>query len=110
MGGLFFFSSRKRHTILTFDWSSDVCSSDLTSNRSKRNDAHESIKWKSDVGGIRCTLRLLLGPIPGNVYREHQLHRPDKRLRRLQEQLRDRKSVVLGKSVNQGVIMVMVLV
>src|SRR6267142_248465 len=27
--GVFFFSSRRRHTILTCDWSSDVCSSDL---------------------------------------------------------------------------------
>src|SRR5438105_5645850 len=26
----FFFSSRRRHTISTRDWSSDVCSSDLT--------------------------------------------------------------------------------
>src|SRR5690242_5645948 len=26
---MFFFSSRRRHTILTCDWSSDVCSSDL---------------------------------------------------------------------------------
>src|SRR6266480_5475689 len=25
----FFFSSRRRHTRLTYDWSSDVCSSDL---------------------------------------------------------------------------------
>src|SRR5262249_58177562 len=28
---LFFFSSRRRHTRLVSDWSSDVCSSDLTS-------------------------------------------------------------------------------
>src|SRR5438477_12915608 len=28
---LFFFSSRRRHTRLTCDWSSDVCSSDLRS-------------------------------------------------------------------------------
>src|SRR6266480_3138814 len=28
-GGFFFFSSRRRHTRLTCDWSSDVCSSDL---------------------------------------------------------------------------------
>src|SRR5690242_20789224 len=28
----FFFSSRRRHTRLTCDWSSDVCSSDLTVN------------------------------------------------------------------------------
>src|SRR5258706_12176839 len=27
--GFFFFSSRRRHTILVSDWSSDVCSSDL---------------------------------------------------------------------------------
>src|SRR5215204_7657896 len=27
---LFFFSSRRRHTISLCDWSSDVCSSDLT--------------------------------------------------------------------------------
>src|SRR6266480_6985640 len=27
---LFFFSSRRRHTRLTCDWSSDVCSSDLS--------------------------------------------------------------------------------
>ena len=27
--GLFFFSSRRRHTRLRRDWSSDVCSSDL---------------------------------------------------------------------------------
>src|SRR5688500_20209478 len=29
---LFFFSSRRRHTILQGDWSSDVCSSDLRAN------------------------------------------------------------------------------
>src|SRR6266850_2583487 len=28
--GFFFFSSRRRHTRLQSDWSSDVCSSDLT--------------------------------------------------------------------------------
>src|SRR6266480_6658311 len=28
-GYIFFFSSRRRHTRLTCDWSSDVCSSDL---------------------------------------------------------------------------------
>src|SRR5690606_39467701 len=29
--GYFFFSSRRRHTRFSRDWSSDVCSSDLTS-------------------------------------------------------------------------------
>src|SRR6266480_5090715 len=31
----FFFSSRRRHTRLTCDWSSDVCSSDLDALREK---------------------------------------------------------------------------
>src|SRR2546422_1896540 len=29
VGGVFFFSSRRRHTRCSRDWSSDVCSSDL---------------------------------------------------------------------------------
>src|SRR5688500_19697245 len=33
----FFFSSRRRHTRLQGDWSSDVCSSDLTSPRPASN-------------------------------------------------------------------------
>src|SRR5262245_65749517 len=33
----FFFSSRRRHTRCLSDWSSDVCSSDLTPSRSSRN-------------------------------------------------------------------------
>src|SRR5256885_12559665 len=32
MFAVFFFSSRRRHTRLQGDWSSDVCSSDLASN------------------------------------------------------------------------------
>src|SRR5260370_28995108 len=32
---LFFFSSRRRHTIFKCDWSSDVCSSDLTANETR---------------------------------------------------------------------------
>src|SRR5256885_16516501 len=42
----FFFSSRRRHTRLQGDWSSDVCSSDLRSDRNRtcydRNDTHPS--------------------------------------------------------------------
>src|SRR5699024_11760338 len=34
---LFFFSSRRRHTISKRDWSSDVCSSDLIIGREGRN-------------------------------------------------------------------------
>src|SRR6267142_5125510 len=41
---LFFFSSRRRHTSLTCDWSSDVCSSDLTVDDQCRTSA----------GGVWC--------------------------------------------------------
>src|SRR5690242_20749429 len=34
----FFFSSRRRHTRLTCDWSSDVCSSDLIGDQIERID------------------------------------------------------------------------
>src|SRR4051812_49949759 len=37
LGVFFFFSSRRRHTRLTCDWSSDVCSSDLLSAISAAN-------------------------------------------------------------------------
>src|SRR5438093_10369260 len=33
----FFFSSRRRHTRLVSDWSSDVCSSDLSMSKSQRD-------------------------------------------------------------------------
>src|SRR5690242_20809784 len=37
----FFFSSRRRHTRLTCDWSSDVCSSDLAADPDYRPDLGE---------------------------------------------------------------------
>src|SRR6266571_5106612 len=44
----FFFSSRRRHTRLTCDWSSDVCSSDLTSSWSAR-------RWPSPARARWCS-------------------------------------------------------
>src|SRR5207247_7144733 len=37
---VFFFSSRRRHTRSTRDWSSDVCSSDLTSAQADEIEIH----------------------------------------------------------------------
>src|SRR5256885_11122467 len=42
----FFFSSRRRHTRLQGDWSSDVCSSDLSSGR--RSGAASSTSRRAD--------------------------------------------------------------
>src|SRR5256885_4495087 len=39
---LFFFSSRRRHTRLQGDWSSDVCSSDLRSRQRSLSSASDS--------------------------------------------------------------------
>src|SRR5256885_10714916 len=41
--GFFFFSSRRRHTRLQGDWSSDVCSSDLASALELEDDAALSL-------------------------------------------------------------------
>src|SRR2546429_7007027 len=40
----FFFSSRRRHTRCSRDWSSDVCSSDLNLSRSQINDGRGNEK------------------------------------------------------------------
>src|SRR5262249_56674335 len=46
---LFFFSSRRRHTRLVSDWSSDVCSSDLAPRVSSRSAA--SRMWSDPLTG-----------------------------------------------------------
>src|SRR5690606_39318184 len=43
---LFFFSSRRRHTRFSRDWSSDVCSSDLTIERSLSRFIFSTLVWK----------------------------------------------------------------
>src|SRR5438128_3073743 len=41
----YFFSSRRRHTRCYRDWSSDVCSSDLSTRRSSWAQARRSGRW-----------------------------------------------------------------
>src|SRR2546429_82011 len=55
----FFFSSRSRHTICSRDWSSDVCSSDL-SRRCRRLARHPQRRESAaahDAAGLALTLR-----------------------------------------------------
>src|SRR2546426_525868 len=55
----FFFSSRRRHTRLQGDWSSDVCSSDLRRPRSvggsvrTRGSPHRTVRHSSRAVGAR---------------------------------------------------------
>src|SRR5438105_5612047 len=74
---VFFFSSRRRHTRSTRDWSSDVCSSDLTSHpglalREMQNDGggapdtgqmHE-LRERRPAAGYGCARYLVLVGAP----------------------------------------------
>src|SRR5688500_19376715 len=85
----FFFSSRRRHTRLQGDWSSDVCSSDLDDER------------EVDVGGREAAHRSLLDRLARRAEQRPQVEvdPPDAtgevpRGRHRRIDLADRKSVV----------------
>src|SRR2546430_2817521 len=48
----FFFSSRRRHTRFDCDWSSDVCSSDLTSSATIRKNGQTVAESQLAVGEV----------------------------------------------------------
>src|SRR5256885_16484587 len=86
-----FFSSRRRHTRLQGDWSSDVCSSDLcpaTSTTSSRRPVRSKTCWAS---------RLAPSASPRGGTARARRGRPPARF-----QNRDRKSVGEGKRVDLG--------
>src|SRR5256885_12812557 len=75
MCAFFFFSSRRRHTRLQGDWSSDVCSSDLVLTRAIGESDETSLLFKNDwhgrLGG-RCYARVepaLCGKPTGSTFR-----------------------------------------
>src|SRR6266581_112419 len=55
----FFFSSRRRHTRWTGDWSSDVCSSDLQHRRTGRVKTLEDFMAERAAGGV-AALRIII--------------------------------------------------
>src|SRR2546430_5439902 len=52
IGDLFFFSSRRRHTRFDCDWSSDVCSSDLSWQVSKAGTPQDPLARSSEAPRI----------------------------------------------------------
>src|SRR5690606_40065909 len=52
----FFFSSRRRHTRFSRDWSSDVCSSDLDAHHQEKN-GHQSVVDPEQYGVFEVYLR-----------------------------------------------------
>src|SRR5207247_7585411 len=63
----FFFSSRRRHTRSTRDWSSDVCSSDLYVHGAAVDRFHGANRWHASIADAHlaaispCDHRLLVG-------------------------------------------------
>src|SRR5256885_6095863 len=84
----FFFSSRRRHTRLQGDWSSDVCSSDLGRGAGIPGFGHEGMERASAQLRMREVLQRLRH-LAGKWQRVRQVR---EQLRTLHEQ--DRKSVV----------------
>src|SRR5256885_6762116 len=58
----FFFSSRRRHTRLQGDWSSDVCSSDLRASRFARSSGRPSQEPTPSVSLIAGRVKYRFGP------------------------------------------------
>src|SRR5256885_541582 len=60
-----FFSSRRRHTRLQGDWSSDVCSSDLAQQLNRKDDApaHEQLSERE----FQVFLKLARGETAGDI-------------------------------------------
>src|SRR5256884_7277917 len=62
---LFFFSSRRRHTRCSRDWSSDVCSSDLC--RSDSLDSCSETTLTNDRKSGQVSVRTLMGTTPSQM-------------------------------------------
>src|SRR5207302_4480532 len=90
--GAFFFSSRRRHTRFSRDWSSDVCSSDLEVAAALKFDAARLQDYlAAKVPDFACLLAV--NQFKGGQSNPTYL---------LETATRDRKSVVKGKSGGLG--------
>src|SRR5262249_59721569 len=65
--GWLFFSSRRRHTRLVSDWSSDVCSSDLRQNAEQAFQDRRRTKEETAVVLENLKRRLALARIPRRI-------------------------------------------
>src|SRR5256885_5633981 len=95
----FFFSSRRRHTRLQGDWSSDVCSSDLT------------VRWRRGVLGLllvalaasaapadwETTRRTVIDPLNTELHRHLPAYRSEEHTSELQSPCNIVCRLLLGK-------------
>src|SRR5205809_7578741 len=78
--GLFFFSSRRRHTRCSRDWSSDVCSSDLVLERvadrlrervGEARDRRAFLRHHDEeIGRASCRERVYISVVPDAFYKK----------------------------------------
>src|SRR5690349_22299936 len=100
----FFFSSRRRHTRSLRDWSSDVCSSDLTpSSRSSGPSAAKSTIPASGPASPKCSVPPPTTP-PSSVRRTRSRRRcsPRSEERRVGKECRSRWSAYRQKKKEEG--------
>ena len=105
VGGGFFFSSRRRHTRWACDWSSDVCSSDLSAGH---HVPHQALQRDAKIH-FRPLWRLQFGPFLGvdpnmdidDVVQAEERLRLAGRLRPLAKRQRQGKNSDCGKTTHQ---------
>src|SRR5437762_6642791 len=76
IGGLFFFSSRRRHTRYIGDWSSDVCSSDLCRWPVRRTERSARNARRTEVRSPRCCRMRCCPPLSSGSDRGSRLAAP----------------------------------
>src|SRR5699024_11491470 len=81
---LFFFSSRRRHTMSKRDWSSDVCSSDLSTNSTLTSWPYKSASRSRTKDSTERCSSPIVGLVPTEIARSEE--------RRVGRERRDRKA------------------
>src|SRR5690606_39415560 len=98
---LFFFSSRRRHTRFSRDWSSDVCSSDLTDEKNKQYwidkimAAYRNAKGEDRLHAIETLAKLQVGVVqdlPAGLESSFRLYSLRSEERRVGKECRSRGS------------------
>src|SRR3712207_3017564 len=96
--GLFFFSSRRRHTRYWRDWSSDVCSSDLPLISVIKKSNKEVLLRRNFMGAVSHELKtpitIISGQLEGMIYKVGKFKDRDTYLKKTYESVNGLKELV----------------